>query len=81
MQNCVHPKRVTEKFVEHKLFSQENNPISGPSEQLPDQVQMNYMLESIRNNMAINGAKVLCGLIRSFQSVPDYAELAALLQG
>jgi len=80
MQNCVHPKRVAEKFEQRKLFSQETNPISAHS-QLPNHVQMNYMLESIRTNMAMNGAKVLHGLIRSFQSVPDYAELAAHLQG
>ncbi|XP_065882545.1 uncharacterized protein [Dysidea avara] len=79
MQNCIHPKRVAEKFDEHKLFSQGTNPISAHSE-LPNHVQMNYMLESIRTNMAINGAKVLYGLIRSFQSVPDYAELAAYFQ-
>lgn len=81
MQNCVDPNVINEVFVKHGVFSEKESPITGPAKGIDMRMmQMDYMLDNIRRHIGVN-SEVLCGLIYSFQAVPDYNKLAIHLEG
>ena len=81
MQNCVDPKVMNPLFVQHKVFSTDESPITGSSEELPLHVQMEYMLNNIRGHIGAKNAEVFFGLLYSFQTVTEYNILAIHLEG
>jgi len=57
----------------------ETSPITGASVFLPDYLKMDIVLPLIRNNIALNGKSVFIMMIKVFESMGDYRELATQL--
>ena len=71
---------VTSKCVGYGVIP-ERSPITGASVFLPDMMKMEMVLPLIRKNIALNGVKVFFRLVKVFQSMGYYTELAKHLEG
>ena len=77
MQNYVDPKVMGKLFLKHGLITKGQL----PGEEVLLQVQMNFMLGSIRNNIGLKNVEVFHSLLDCFKTVPEYNTLAKHLEG
>ena len=80
MHQYVDVTMVTAKCVGYGVIP-DRSPISGASVFLPDMMKMEMVLPLIRKNIALNGVKVFFKLVKVFQSMGYYIDLAKHLEG
>lgn len=79
VHDYVEIEMFTSKCVGYGVIP-ETSPITGASVFLPDYLKMDIVLPLIRKNIALNGKSVFMKMIKVFDSMGAYCELAGQLQ-